>query len=475
MSFRHLRQPRGASTFAGKGGGKNERKHRAPPIPPRAVLAVLAVLLLALPARALEIQEVKTRNGITAWLVEDHTVPIIAMNFAFRGGSAADPEGRRGLANFLSAMLDEGAGELDSQAFQSRMEELAFSMSFSAGQDWFRGSFRTLARNRDESFRLLGLALNRPRFDTVPLQRIRRQLVVALRNEMQDPDQLAWRAFKRALFGDHPYARDPSGTEEDLKRIGADDLRALHGRLFARDGLIIAVSGAIDAETLKRLLEQTFGGLPATSGMPRTSPPNIENGGSRKVIERGIPQTIIYAGHEGLLRSDPDFITAYVVNHILGGGGFGSRLNEVVRERNGLAYSVYSALFAYRRAGGFFAYASTRNEEAARALNLMKREISRMAEEGPTEKELREAKLYLTGSYPLRFDSNTKIAAMLLAIQRDGLGIDYVKRRNDLIRAVSLEDARRVAKRLLRPEALKTVLLGQPQLQEMEKAAPDGR
>ena len=424
-------------------------------------LAVLATVA-ATTARALEIQQVRSQKGITAWLVEDHTVPVIAMNYAFKGGGAADPQGKYGLASFLSAMLDEGAGEMDSQAFQARMEELAFSMSHSAGQDWFSGSFKTLSRNRDESFRMLALALNRPRFDAKPLERIRKQLIVALRSEMQDPDHLAWLGFKRALFGDHPYARDPSGREEDLKRITAEDLRGLHRRLFARSGLIVTVAGDIDAETLAKVLDEVFGDLPRTSGMPQTPKPAISAAGTRQVIDRAMPQTIIYTGHEGLLRSDPDFIPAYVVNHILGGGGFGSRLNEVVREKNGLAYSVYSALFAYDRAGVFFAYASTRNEQAMRALKLMRAEIQRMAREGPTEKELEEARRYLIGSWPLRFDSNARIASMLLAIRRDGLGIDYLKKRNELIRAVTIQEARRVAKRLLKPGALKTVLLGRP-------------
>ena len=428
-----------------------------------ALLAVILVLLAALPARAMEIQVVKgPKSGVVAWLVEDHTVPIIAMDFSFYGGAAHDPAGKEGLANFLSAMLDEGAGDMKSAEFQRRMEDLAMRMSFSAGTEYFNGSFRTITRNRDEAFRLLALALQKPRFDAAPLERIRKQLVISIRNDRERPAKQAFRAFRKSLFGDHPYARDRKGTEAGVKAVTADDLRDLHRRLFAREKLLVTVAGDIDAKTLARLLDETFGGLPEKSGMTEIPAPKIAQTAALEVIERDIPQTQIVMGHEGLLRSDPDFIPAYVVNHILGSGA-ASRLNREVREKRGLSYSVYAALFAWNKAGVFFAHAGTSNARAAETMEIMKREIARMAKEGPTEKELEEAKLYLTGSYPLRFDSTTKIAGALLAIRRDGLGIDYVNKRNDLIRAVTIEKAREVARRLYHPERLRVILLGRPE------------
>ncbi len=426
-------------------------------------LALLLTLLMALPVRAMEIQVVKgPRSGVVAWLVEDHTVPIIAMNFSFYGGAAHDPAGKAGLAHFLSAMLDEGAGDLKSAAFQRRMEDLAMRMSFSAGTEYFTGSFRTITRNRDAAFRLLALALQKPRFDAEPLERIRKQLVISIRNDRERPAKQAFRAFRKSLFGNHPYARDRKGTEAGVKAVTADDLRDLHRRLFAREKLLVTVAGDIDATTLARLLDETFGGLPETSGMSEVPKPKIAQTAALEVIKRDIPQAQIVMGHEGLLRSDPDFIPAYVVNHILGGGA-ASRLNREVREKRGLSYSVYAALFAWNKAGVFFAHAGTSNARAAETLEIMKREIARMAKDGPTEKELEEAKLYLTGSYPLRFDSTSKIAGALLAIRRDGLGIDYVNKRNDLIRAVTLEKAREVARRLYRPERLRVIVLGKPE------------
>ena len=432
----------------------------------RALAAAVLVLAAAAPAGALEIKKVTTPKGITAWLVEDHTVPMVAVNFAFAGGAAADPADKSGLASFLSAMLDEGAGKLTSQQFQAREEDLAMRMSFSAGQDWFSGSFRTLTKNRDASFAMLKLALNEPRFDEGPLERVRRQLLVSLRSKSQNPDHIAFSAFRKLLFGKHPYARDADGSVEGVKAVTADDLRALRKKLFARSGLLIAVSGDIGAKTLARLLDETFGGLPQASGMPETPKPVITPAAETKIISRPIPQTIIVMGNEGLLRSDPDFIPAYIANFILGGGGFGSRLTEEVREKRGLTYSVYSAMYAYRKAGVFFASAGTRNEKAAEALKVMKAEIARMASEGPTEKELEEAKTYLIGSYPLRYDSNAKIAANLLAIQRDHLGIDYIRNRTAMIKAVTLEQVKKAARKILRAQGLKTILLGKPVLKK---------
>ena len=428
----------------------------------RLLLPILALLVLPITALALEVREVKTPKGISVWFAEDHTVPIVAMNYAFAGGAAADPDGKRGLANFLSAMLDEGAGDLSSAQFQERMEELAFSMRHAAGQEWFTGSFRTLKKNLDESVRLLALAINRPRFDAQPLERIRKQLLVSLRRKTEDPEEQAWQAFRRMLFGDHPFGRDKDGDVAGIRAITADDLRALHKRLFARQGLLVVVAGAIDEKRMVRMVDAVFGNLPAKSGMPAIPKPVMPKRANEKIVRKPVAQSIVLMGHDSLLRNDPDFIPAYVVNHILGGGGFGARLVEEVREKRGLAYSVYSAMFAYRQAGVFFAYAGTRNDKALLARDIMRKTIRRVAQEGVTERELAEAKDYLIGSWPLRFDSTTKIANALLGLRQQDLGIDYLKKRNDLMRAVTLEDARRAARRMLHPERMQVLVYGSP-------------
>jgi zinc protease len=433
-----------------------------------AVWGLVAALLTALPAGAsaspgIDIQSVTSPGGITAWLVEDDTIPLIAMQFSFDGGAAVDPEDKAGLANFLSSMLDEGAGELDSQAFQRRIAELSIRLSFQAQRDHFEGSLQTLSEHRDEAFDLLKLALTEPRFDAEPLERMRGQILLQIRQDEEDPDDIANRAWMETMFAGHSYGRPVTGSAETVGTIAADDLEDLRQRLFARQRLHVAIVGDIDPETLKRLLDDTFGPLAEESGIAEVAEATPAEGPLVEVIERDIPQSVIRFGHGSIKRDHPDFIAAYMVNSILGGGGFGSRLMQEVREARGLVYSVFSSLQPMEHAGLLFGGAGTMNERAAETIAVVREEFERMAEEGPSEEELEEAKTYLTGSYPLGFDSNSKIASRLLSIQQDDLGIDYVNRRNDLIEAVTLEEAKRVARSLIDPDGLVVTVVGRPE------------
>jgi zinc protease len=427
-----------------------------------AALTLLLWLAGTLAAQAFEIKKVTSPGGITAWLVEDHTLPLVALEFSFTGGSAGDPADRPGLAYFLSGMLDEGAGDLDSQAFQRRLDDLSVKLSFEAGRDDFSGSLQTLTENREAAFELLSLALTRPHFDAGPLERMRAQFLLGIREDAEDPEDVAGLAWMHTVFGSHPYGRSAKGSEEGINAVTAADLKALTERLFARDGLFVAVVGDIDERALMAALDRVFGALPEESAMPKVEPANPIMGPILQIIERDIPQSIIRFGHRGILRDDPDYIPAYVMNFILGDGSFGSRLTEEVREKRGLAYSVYTTLYPLEHAALFYGGTATVNERAAETIEIVRKELKRMAEEGPTAQELEEAKTYLTGSYALRFDSNRKIAEQLLAIQREKLGIDYVKRRNSLIEAVTLDDVKRMAKRILDSDGLVFTVVGKP-------------
>lgn len=427
------------------------------------ILILTVFVLLGLPqASAIDIKEVKSSKGISAWLVEDHTIPLIAMSFSFDGGASQDPAGKEGLAHFLTGMLDEGAGPLDSAAFQSRRDELAIKLSFDSGYDHFEGSFQTLSRNRDAAFGLLRIAITFPHFDQVPLDRVRNQFLVGASQNLEDPEHIASNAWMTAGFGEHPYARESEGTPASIAAITAQDLRDLHKQLFTTRTLKIAVVGDIDAETLSRLLDETFGDLPDTEPMPPPPATIFAKGPSLRVIDRDIPQSIIMFGHDGILRSDKDFIPAYVATFILGGGGFGSRLTEEVREKRGLTYGIGAGLYPLERAGVFLGSVGTRNEMAKETIDIVKDVMKRYASEGPTAQELADAKTYLTGSYALRFDSNSKIASQLLGIQQDNLGIDYVNRRNGLIGAVTLEQVKDQARRLVRPDDMIITIVGRP-------------
>lgn len=409
----------------------------------------LVAVLFTLPASAAsEVTAVTSPGGITAWLVTDETVPLVAVDFAFRGGASQDPADKPGVANLLSTLLDEGAGDLDSAAFQLKLDETAVQIGFSADHDAFNGSLATLSTRKAEAFDLLALALGKPRFDAEPIERMREAIISNLRGNETDPDHIASVLFAEKTFPGHPYGRPDDGTPETLAAITRDDVVRFHAEKLARDNLVIGVVGDISAEELKPLLDKAFGGLPAKANLVPV-PEAVPSTGLSLNETVNEPQTVIRFAAPGLKRDDRDFMAAFVMNHILGGGTFSSRLYNEIREKRGLAYSVWSALAAYDRAGLFLAGTSTRAEKAAESERIMREEIARMAADGPTAKELEDAKTYLTGNYALRFDSSGKIAEQLVGLQLDRLPINYFQTRNALIDAVTLDDVKRVAKRIL--------------------------
>jgi len=410
-----------------------------------------------------DIKRVISPGGIEAWLVEEHSIPLIAVEIGFKGGARLDPDGKEGLAYMLSGLLDEGAGDLDSQTFQTRLEDLAIRLRFDAGRDGFYGSLRTLTDNRDEAFRLLKMALTEPRFDEEPVERIRSQILVKLNRDAGSPQQIARKRWNEEIFGDHPYGRQSQGTPDSVSSITADDLRAYVGAGIARENLKVAVVGDIDSETLARLLDETFGDLPAEPAPAEFSQVEISADPKLLVVEREQPQSIVLLGGPGLMLDDPDFFPAYVLNYVVGGGGFASRLMEEVREKRGLAYGVSTGLATLDYAGYFIGSVATENARVSESIDIIKSEFEKVRSEGITEEELRNAKTYLTGSFPLRFDSNSKIANQLVGYQLVGREIDYINTRNGKIEAVTLEDVKRAAQRFMDPDELTIVVVGQPE------------
>ena len=425
----------------------------------RALAAALACAL-ALPAAATEIQRVRSPGGIEAWLVEDKSVPVIGLRFAFRGGGALDPEGKGGLANMVAALLDEGAGDLDSRAFREALEDIVASIGFDSGARRFYGSLRTLSEHRARAFALLGKALAAPRFDPEPVERIRRQIVAGIESAKDDPDRIARRRWNRLALGDHPFARPAEGTRESVAAIAPGDLRRFVRARLVRETLTVGVAGDISAGELASRLDEIFGALPAT-GAPADIPEASPTGGGMEIVRQAIPQSVVRFGQAGVKRADPDYYAAYVMNHILGGGQ-GSRLNEEIREKRGLVYSVYSYLNPLERIGLIGGRLAAANGRVGTALEILKDEWGRMARDGVGDEDLDRAKRYLNGSFPLRLDSTRAIARMLVGIQLNELGIDYLDRRSSLIGAVTADDIRRVARRLLSPDRLVIVVVGDP-------------
>ena len=425
------------------------------------VAACLAMTVwTSAPARAAaKIQHLISPGGIEAWFVQDATVPIVAMEFAMSGGAAQDPDGKSGVANMVADLIDEGSGDLDSRTFHERLERRAIELNFSVSRDFFRGSLRMLRDDKDEAFDLLRMSLSSPHFDGADVERIRTQVLSGLKRETSNPSALASRKFLELAYGDHPYGRPTNGNLQSVPRITVADLKDYVGRVLTRERLKIAVVGDIDAASLGRLLDQTFGGLPARSSLAPVPDIDAAQPPQRAFIPLDVPQTVVTFGGPGIKRSDPDFMPAFVVNHILGGGSLSSRLYREVREKRGLAYSVYESLLWMDHSAMFVGNTGTRADRAGETVDAVTSEVRRIAEEGPTKQELDEAKSYLKGSRMLSLDTSAKLAGALLQYQLDHLPIDYIERRNALVDAVTLEDAKRAAQRLW-GHGLLTVVVG---------------
>ncbi|GEO98342.1 M16 family metallopeptidase [Methylobacterium haplocladii] len=405
---------------------------------------------------------VAAARGIEAWHVPSPVVPMIAIAFTFEGGAAQDPEGKAGTAQMLARLLDEGAGDLSSDAFQEALAARAIELHFHAGPDSVGGSLKMLVKHADEAIRLMALALNAPRLDPIAIERVRSQMTASLRYQQNDPGVMASRRYFREAFPGHPYSRPSSGTTESLAAITRDDLVAMHKTLIGRGCLKVAVVGAVEADGVAAMLEKAFGTLPEKAALTPVPATHIHDLGRRIVVDLDVPQSVIRFGLGGVAWRDPDFIPAYVLNHILGGGAFTSRLFQEVREKRGLAYSVGTSLTSHRAVAMTWGYTATKNERVVEALDVIGDEIARLIADGPSDDELQKAKDYLTGSYALSFDTSTKIANQLVQIAFEGLGMDYIARRNDMVASVTQDDIRRATGRTFADGKMLVVAAGRP-------------
>ena len=407
-------------------------------------------------------ERVVSPGGIEAWLVQSTQVPVISLNFSFEGGTALDPDGKEGVADFVSVMLDEGADDLDSRAFQGALTSNSISVGFSASRESFGGRLYTLSENRDLAFSLLAKALSAPRFDPEPMERMRAVLTVNLQDSLKDPGSIASRAWWAAAFPDHPYGRPPEGTLETIATITADDLHAFVESRFARDNLLIGVVGDISAEELGPLLDQTFGAL-QEHATPWVLPPTEMAGrGEVLLVDIDLPQSIFLFGQPGPIARSDDYHPVNVVNRVLGGSGFSSRLYAEIREKRGLTYGVSTWLYGLEQAGLIMGSTSTVNDRAGETLEILLAEWSRMAAAGPTIDEVDESKLYINGSYPLGYDDTSSIASALRVYQDLGLPIDYYDVRHELVDAVTPEIAVQTAQSWFNVDDLLVVVVGRP-------------
>jgi zinc protease len=433
--------------------------------------AMLAVMLLAagLLARpsaavALTVDEIVSGTGIKAWLVEEHAVPLIAIKFAFMGGAAQDPPDHEGLAGMVADLLTEGAGDMPAAAFKEKLSQLGTQLSTRGGRDAIYGGLETLSKRFAPSAELLRLMLVSPRFDADAIETVRAQRLTDLALAANEPTRLALDRWYGEAFPGHPYGRPMDGTPETVARIAVGDLKASHAQLFARDVLRVVIVGDIDKRAAASALDTIFGGLPEkakTVNVARVEPRALP---APIVIDKDYPLATATFGLPSLRTNDPDFPALQVLNHILGSGDFDSRLMEEVRVKRGLAYSIQTTLLGDTITSLMVGGVATKNEAMGTTLGVIRDVFSDMARNGPSQAQFENAKRYLTGSFLLDFDTNAKVANSLLGIQLDGEGPGYLLSRNQKINAVKLQDVRRVAEQLLKPERLVVTIVGKPKL-----------
>ena len=429
----------------------------------RAAITAFALVLSTVAAKAeVDIVEVTSPGGITAWLVEEPSIPFMALEIRFRGGASLDDPETRGAINLMTALLEEGAADRDARAFAQARDGLAATFDYDVRDDALSVSARMLTENRNSAITLLRESLVEPRFDEDAIERVRAQVLSILRSNAQDPDDIAARTFEREAFGDHPYGSAIEGTLQSVAALTREDLVDAHARVLARDRLYIGAVGDITPEELGALLDTLFADLPET-GAPMPERAEVMLTGGVTVVQFPTPQSVALFGHEGIAQEDDDFFAAFILNHILGGAGFESRLTQEVRVERGLTYGIGSFLVPKDLAELYMGQVASANDRIAEAIEVTRNEWRRMAEEGLTEEELDRAKTYLTGAYPLRFDGNGRIANIMVGMQMQGLPIDYIATRNDRIMAVPLEEVNRVASELLDPDGLRFIVVGQPE------------
>ena len=420
----------------------------------------LVAIFCPFAANANEVKEIEAHNT-KAWVIEDHQLPIISVQLVFKNaGYAHDPKNKQGLGFFTSSALNEGAGNISSKEFQATLEQEGIEFSPDIDEDNFYLSIKTISSKLDTALKLAKLAITKPSFNPEDVERVRGQIYSILKKDNEDDEVVAQKSFNKEFFKDHPYSNIKDGTEESVSSITPDDLHNFVKEKFARDNVVVSIVGDVDDDTSKKILSDLASGLPeksVTSKVPEfTNYPKAFD----KKVKLNNPQTKVLFALKGIKRQDPDYYAAYLLNHIFGGDGFSARLVQQVREKNGLAYYIGTTLQSNDEADLFMGTVATKNESVDKSVAIIKYEFQKLSEKGVTEKELEEAKSYITGSFGLNLDKNEKLALFLTSMQLNNLGKDYLEKRNDYFNSVTLDQVNKVVKELIRPEKLVFIRVG---------------
>ena len=398
-------------------------------------------------------------NGLVLLTSEQRALPMVSIELLIDAGSRHETASQAGLANLTSKLLTQGTQKRSATQISETLDFMGASLATGAGEDIATVSMTILKKDLPAGLELLAEILAQSNFPQAEIDRQKQAVIASIKAREEDPGAVAGLAFNAALFPKSPYGRPVEGTEASVKAIAQKSLQDFFSRCYRPNRAIIAVVGDVAEQEVAQALTKAMKAW--SKGAPGTKPqPPAEIGKAQTVeINKDLTQANIVLGHNGVNRGNPDYYAIQVMNYILGGGGFSSRAMDSIRNERGLAYSVYSYFAAEKSHGSFQFVMQTKNETAGEAIRIAKEEMRRIREQPVSEQELSDAKDYLIGSFPLRFDTNRKVAGFLAQVEYYELGLDYPERYADLIRAVTRDDVLRAAKQYLRPDDLVTVIV----------------
>ncbi len=441
------------------------------------VAAISALVFAATPSHALDIKRTTLSNGAVLLVSEQHQLPMVTLLIAFDAGTRRDPKGKEGLAELTARCLSQGTKDLTAPEFNQKVDFMGSSVGVSAGRDYSTAAMTTLKKYQGETLQLLAGILTQPGLRDADIERKRVEQVAEIKAAEEQPGYTADVEFVKELFGDRPYGHPGEGSADSVGKLTNDDVRGFYRDYYKLGSAIIAVAGDVTADEVKASLEKALAGL-AGSVPPQAEPPPIklEPGFHVKVIDRNVVQANIIMGSGGVARSNPDFYRLKVMNYILGGGGFSSRLVKVVRSEHGLAYSVSSSFEPGKFQGAFTIGLQTKNQSSNQAIDLIVQQMREIQEKPVSDAELEGAKKFLIGSFPLGIERQSAIASFMAQIEFYGLGLDYAEQYPKLIGAVTKDDVLAVAKKYLHPDSMIAVAVtnqseAKIKTAQMEKAA----
>ncbi len=423
----------------------------------------LTTFFLSKNSDAIQFESLETKNGIKFWLIEDKALPLVSISFSFKGGSILDPVGKSGVTNLMTSLLDEGTQNFTASEYRLFKRENGIKISFSTSKERIEGTFQVVKPRLQEGFYLLHESINKAKFPINEIKKVKSQVEASIKIDNSNISTIASNKFNKFFFKDKLIGRNTKGSLETLGNISRDDIQSIYRSSFIKNRLVIGISGDIEPNLAKKYVDYVFGDLPSKKFINPISMLEDLNKGM-EIIEMKTPQTTVVFGQKGLGRKDKEYFAARVINYVLGGGGFQSRLYKEIREANGLVYSIYSYLLPYEYAGVIVGGFQTRNQNVGKTIEKVKTEWNRIKTEGITKIELQNAKTYYKGSFSRNFTSTLSIASLLMIVQYYDLGEDYFDKRDLIIDNLKLNELNNLAKNLFDSETLFFMIVGEPKI-----------